>query len=154
MNLADDILDITTKVTREWTKQRKAEERGRRSRASRVYVYSDRLNFTDVAHQILPAGYAHASGNGRYTVDKRQFYYAVRDQFREATGREITGGPHCLDQKLAFLRYTSPGPRGRDTFADCPARPLALVRRRPLRYIANAPGETALGSAGEQPTKG
>jgi len=87
---ADDILGITKSVTREWTKQRKAEERGRRSRESRVYVYSDRVNFTDVADDILHAGYAFASGDGRYTVDKRQFYYAVRDQFREATGREIT----------------------------------------------------------------
>jgi hypothetical protein len=87
---ADDIIGITKSVTREWTKQRKAEERGRRSRASRAYIYSDRVHFSEVAHGILPAGYAHASGNGRYTVDKRQFYYAVRDQFQEATGREIT----------------------------------------------------------------
>jgi hypothetical protein len=89
---AADILGITRSVTREWTKQRKAEERGRRTRASRQYVYSGRVNFTDVADDILAAGYAHASGNGRYTVDKRQFYYAVRDQFREATGREIEAG--------------------------------------------------------------
>jgi hypothetical protein len=90
MSLADDILASTKKVTKEWTKQRKAEERSRRPRHSRRYMYSDRVDFTEVAHKILPAGYAHASGNGRYTVDKRQFYYAVRDQFLEATGREIT----------------------------------------------------------------
>src|SRR5215211_6555508 len=90
MSLTDGILKITEKVTKEWTRQRKAEERGRRSRFSRAYVYSDRVNFTEVAHEILPGGYAHASGNGKYTVDKRQFYYAVRDQFFEATGREIT----------------------------------------------------------------
>jgi hypothetical protein len=84
-----DILDITRATTKEWTKQRKAEERGRRSLASRIYVYSDRVDFTEVAHKILPPGYAHASGNGRYTVDKRQFYYAVRDEFLEATGRGI-----------------------------------------------------------------
>jgi hypothetical protein len=90
MIIAADILDVTRKVTRKWTNQRKAEERGRKSRASRVYVYSGRVDFTEVAHEILPGGYAHASGNGYYTVDKRQFYYAVRDQFREKTGREIT----------------------------------------------------------------
>jgi hypothetical protein len=86
---ADDIIGITKSVTKEWTKQRKAEERGR-PRATREYVYSDRVDFTEVAHEILPAGYAHASGNGRYTVDKRQFYYAVRDEFLRLTGREIT----------------------------------------------------------------
>src|SRR5215469_8325350 len=88
--LSDAIFKVTKDVTKEWTKQRKAEERGRRTRYSREYIYSDRVNFTDVCDEVLPAGYAHASGNGKYTVDKRQFYYAVRDQFFEATGREIT----------------------------------------------------------------
>jgi hypothetical protein len=87
---ADDILAATTKVTKEWTKQRKAEERNSRAYYSRDYIYSDRVNFTEVAHQILPRGYDHASGNGKYTVDKRQFYYAVREDFRKMTGREIT----------------------------------------------------------------
>src|SRR4051812_47578367 len=90
MSLTDDIRGMAAKVTKEWTKQRKAEERGRRSRYSRAYVYSDRVNFTEVAHEILPRGYAHASGDGKYTVDKRQFYYAVRDEFLETTGRQIT----------------------------------------------------------------
>jgi hypothetical protein len=88
-DLGDAILAVTRSVTKEWTKQRKAEERG--SRRPREYVYSDRVDFTEVAHEILPGGYAHASGGGRYTVDKRQFYYAVRDDFLKATGREITG---------------------------------------------------------------
>jgi hypothetical protein len=87
---AADILAVTKAVTGKWSKQRKAEERGRHSRASRVYVYSDRVDFTEVAPEILAAGYAHASGDGTYTVDKRQFYYAVRDDFLKATGRMIT----------------------------------------------------------------
>lgn len=86
---AADIRTVTRAVTKEWTKQRKAEDRGR-SRGTREYVYSDRVVFMDVADSILPEGYAHASGDGRYTVDKRQLYYAVRDQFLEETGREIT----------------------------------------------------------------
>ena len=86
---SSEILGITRSVTKAWTKQRKAEERGR-SRQTRMYLYSDRVDFTEVAKEILPKGYAHASGTGRYTVDKRQFYYAVRDQFQEKTGREIT----------------------------------------------------------------
>src|SRR5262245_59452043 len=89
MSLADDILDITQKVTKEWTKQRKAEERGSRSRYSGEYVYSDRVNFTDEADRILPPAYAHASGNGRYSVSKRQLYYACREKFKDATGRQL-----------------------------------------------------------------
>jgi hypothetical protein len=86
---ADDILGLTRAVTKKWTKQRKAEERGRRCQASRRHMYSSRVDFTEVAPLILSAGYAHASGDGRYTVDKRQFYYAVRDEFLSRTGREL-----------------------------------------------------------------
>ena len=73
---ASDLMAVTKAVTKDWTKQRKAEERGRRSRASRQHVYSDRVYFSQVAAEILPKGYAHASGNGQYTVDKRQLFYA------------------------------------------------------------------------------
>ena len=86
---AADILDVTKNVTKEWTKQRKAEERGNRCRASRAYVYSDRVDCTAVADAILPGGYDHASGGGKYTVSKRTFFYAVRDAFKLRTGREL-----------------------------------------------------------------
>jgi hypothetical protein len=85
---AADILAVTTQVTKEWTKQRKAEERGR-SRASRIYIYSDRVYFSQVADAILPAAYAHASGDGHYSVAKRQLYYACREAFYERTNRQL-----------------------------------------------------------------
>lgn len=84
----NDILAVTKSVTSEWTKQRKAEIRGIRSRISRRYVYSPRVSFTDVADEILPGAYEHVSG-GRYSVGKRQLYYASREPFRLRTGREI-----------------------------------------------------------------
>jgi hypothetical protein len=82
MSIADDIADITKRVTKRWTAQRKREERGR-PRCSRAYVYSDRVTFTDVADRILPQAYAHASGGGRYSVSKRQLFYACRKAFNE-----------------------------------------------------------------------
>jgi hypothetical protein len=85
---ASDIMEAAESVTKDWTKQRKAEERGRRSRSSRMF-YSDRVNCTDVADEILPGAYDHASGGGKYTVSKRQLYYACRGQFRERTDREL-----------------------------------------------------------------
>jgi hypothetical protein len=85
---AKEILAVTKSVTKKWEKQRKAEEKGR-SRATRAYIYSDRVNCTEVADEILPDAYAHASGGGQYTVSKRQFYYAAREKFREMTGREL-----------------------------------------------------------------
>jgi hypothetical protein len=104
-DLAYAIVAATKSVTKEWTKQRLAEERG--SRRPREDVYSDRVNFTAVAHGILPRGYAHASGNGKYTVDKRQFYYAVRDDFLEATGREITA--NYFSQNI-LVKYQNQNP--------------------------------------------
>lgn len=87
---AKDILAAAEKVTKPWTRQRLAEEKGTRSRSSREYVYSDRVDFTEVAHDILPGAYLHATGGGAYTVSKRNFYYACREKFRELTGRCIT----------------------------------------------------------------
>ncbi|MBL8815965.1 MAG: hypothetical protein JNL58_08030 [Planctomyces sp.] len=90
MNIdASDILAVTTQVTKKWTKARKAEERGSRSRYSRENIYSDRVDFTEVADSIIQAGYVHASGGGLHTVSMRQMYYACREPFREKTGREI-----------------------------------------------------------------
>jgi hypothetical protein len=84
-----DLLSVIESVTNEWAKQRKAEEKGNRSRSDRRYVYSGRVNFTDIADQVLPQAYNHASGDGRYPVAKRQFYYACRERFRALTGRPI-----------------------------------------------------------------
>lgn len=85
---AQSIINAVESVTRPWCKQRKAEERG--SRRPRREYYSDRVNFTDIAARILPNAYLHGSGNGLYTISQRNFYYAAREAFREATGREIT----------------------------------------------------------------
>ena len=87
---AADILGVTKKVTKEWARQRKSEERGQRSRSSRRDVYSTRVNCTDVSGLILPEAYAHASGDGKYTVSQRQLYYASRQRFRDWTGVDIS----------------------------------------------------------------
>jgi hypothetical protein len=87
---AATIAKLTRRVTKKHAQQIKAEERRVRSRWSRAYTYSDRVNFTDVAARVLPQAYKHASGGGQYPVAKRQLYYAAREEFRKATGREIT----------------------------------------------------------------
>jgi DNA topoisomerase VI subunit A len=89
----DDIFAVIKPVVKEWTKQRKAEERGRRSRDSRKHIYSGRVDFTEAAAEILPSAYRHASydpeRDKNYSVSKRQLFYACREQFREKTGRQI-----------------------------------------------------------------
>ena len=110
MSLAADILSVTKSVGKPWEKQRKAEERGRRPRSSRQYVYSDRVNFTDVAHEILPTGYEHVSGGGTYPVAKRQFYYTCRQPFKDRTGRNITA--NYFSQNL-LVQYMNRHPETR-----------------------------------------
>jgi DNA topoisomerase VI subunit A len=85
---SESILKAVTAVTKDWCKQRKAEEKNRSARSRRQY-YSTRINFTEVANMILPEAYQHASGGGKYTVAQRQMYYAARDAFFAATGRHI-----------------------------------------------------------------
>jgi hypothetical protein len=99
---ASDILGVTTAVTKKWTKQRKAEERGR-SRSTRQYVYSSRVCCTDVAHSILPGAYDHASGGGKYTVAKRQLYYACRDELSDRTGQPLDYGHFASDLLVKYL---------------------------------------------------
>ncbi len=86
---ANSIIGAVESVTKVWAKQRKAEERNSNARHRRMYIYSDRVNFTAIADHILPGAYAKASGDGKYTVSQRQLYYASREAFREQTGREI-----------------------------------------------------------------
>jgi hypothetical protein len=42
-DLSDAIFKAVKNVIKQWTKQRKAEDRGRKSRSSRVYIYSDKV---------------------------------------------------------------------------------------------------------------
>src|ERR1700704_4158237 len=99
---ASDILSAAKSVTKTWTRQRRAEERGNRSKESRG-LHASRVNFTDVANEILPGAYAHASGNGKYSVAKRQLYYACREKFKELTGRELTAGYFSNTLLLRYL---------------------------------------------------
>jgi len=87
---AANIAKLVRRVTQKHAKQIKAEERNARARWSREYVYSDRVNFTDVAAKIFPDAYKLVSGDGSLPASKRQIYYAAREAFLRATGREIT----------------------------------------------------------------
>jgi hypothetical protein len=86
---AASIRDVAKIVTRDWTKQRKAEERGTRSLFSREETFSARVSLTELLEGILPAAYDHASGGGKYCVSKRQLYYACRPEFAKWTEREL-----------------------------------------------------------------
>jgi hypothetical protein len=87
---AANIAKLVRRVTQKHARQIKAEERNSRARWSRAYTYSDRVNFTEVAARIFPNAYRLASGDGTLPASKRQIYYAAREAFHQATGRQIT----------------------------------------------------------------
>lgn len=88
MNAAD-ITGIATCVTKKWAKQRKAEERRARAAARREEMWSGRVAFTDIARGIIDRGYSEVSSNGRYPAPQRNIFYAIREEFRERTDREL-----------------------------------------------------------------
>jgi hypothetical protein len=105
---ANDIANAVQSATKTWKKQRETEYKRTRSAASRKTMYvSTRVNFTDVADDILPDAYEPASGNGRYSLKTRQFYYAAREEFRKITRREI--GAQYFSNTL-LVQYTNQNP--------------------------------------------
>jgi len=87
---ANDITSAVKGATKDWCEQRQKEERRSRSKISRQHMYTPRrMYFSEVTHDILPDAYDHASGNGKYSVSKRQLYYACRAEFEQKTGREL-----------------------------------------------------------------
>lgn len=86
---SSDITSLVNSTTRKWAKQRKAEERRSRHRASREYMYSDRINQSDVAKELFAAAYKKVSDNGRLPAHARQIFYAVRREIESETGRPL-----------------------------------------------------------------
>src|SRR5262245_47700226 len=82
MDIAADILNLTTGVTKKWTKQRKAEERSSRARYNREQaMYSSRISFTEVMHRVIPEAYNKASNGGALPAHARQIFYVARPLF-------------------------------------------------------------------------
>ena len=82
------IIKSLESVTKKWTKQRKAEERGRaRSRREALTNYRG-PSIKAVAWQVIPEAYLKASDGGTLPASARQIYYAARKAILEGTGRD------------------------------------------------------------------
>jgi DNA topoisomerase VI subunit A len=86
----DAVIGLTESVTKEWTKQRKAEERDANARTRRVdrLTRMRRETIRDAAFQVMEEAYQHANTNGTRPVNPRQIYYAARRKILLATGRD------------------------------------------------------------------
>jgi hypothetical protein len=88
---AKRITDAVMRVTGDWAKQRKAEERER----SRVYrrrealIRYRRITVKDAAYHVMSDAYLKASANGRLPAHARQIMYAARGSVQELSGRQL-----------------------------------------------------------------
>lgn len=78
-------------VTKAWAKQRKAEERDEAAKLRRLDRLSRRRKETqrDVAFEVIPKAYLHASDNGTLPVTATQNMYAARPEIQERTGKQL-----------------------------------------------------------------
>jgi hypothetical protein len=99
MSDADDIIDLITKGTAKWTKQKKAEERHSSARRMRGYrMRSEReMHLTEALTWIVEGGgktvmelaYLKASANGTLPANARQVMYAARPMLQELTNKPL-----------------------------------------------------------------
>jgi len=85
------IIDLVTSVTKDWAKQRKAEERHARSitRRREVLTYSRRTTIKDAAYEVMESAYLKASANGALPAHARQVMYAGRSYIQDVTGKAL-----------------------------------------------------------------
>jgi hypothetical protein len=86
----DAIKAAVEDVTKDWAKQRKAEERGRRSSNTRLYhlLRTREISIKDVAYEIMEDAYMAASDNGQLPAKPRQIMYAARPEILRRTGKD------------------------------------------------------------------
>jgi hypothetical protein len=90
-SIADDIIGGLRAITKQWTKQRKHEERRSSARAYRTerLIRSFRETIKDVAWEIMEKAYLTASTNDTLPATPRQVMYAARPEIQERTGRKL-----------------------------------------------------------------
>jgi hypothetical protein len=91
MSAAKAIIAGVEAVTKEWARQRKAEESNRRAEIAREDRLASRfrpVTIKKAAYYFLPEAYVKASGDGKLPVKARQLMYAARPKILDVTGRD------------------------------------------------------------------
>jgi len=100
--LAVRLKDSVLSVTKNWAKQRKAEERHASAAANRRarLISSYRETIKDVAFEVMEKAYLAASTNDTLPATARQVMYAARPEIQERTDRKLD------DQVLLALKQS------------------------------------------------
>jgi hypothetical protein len=83
-------------VTKDWARQRKAEERNRNAVSYRRMrlVRSDRTTLREAAFDVMEEAYSYASDDGKLPVKPRQIMYAARPKILRRTGQPSLSGQY------------------------------------------------------------
>jgi hypothetical protein len=99
---AEQIIDAVKAVTKDWCRQRKAEERHAASARNRRdnLTKQRKVSIKDAAWSVMTAAYTKASGNGKYPANARQIMYAARPKILELTGKDELNDAYFTQQLL------------------------------------------------------
>lgn len=101
--LAERLKDSVLKVTKDWAKQRKAEERhasAAANRRARLIRASDYYNFRSAAFEITEKAYMAASANGTLPAAARQVMYQARPFIQDVMGGQPLNDQYFCQQLL------------------------------------------------------
>jgi hypothetical protein len=101
--LADRLKDSVLDVTKDWAKQRKAEERhasAEMNRRAKLVRASDYYNFRSAAFEVMEQAYLKASANGTLPASARQVMYQARPFIQEMMGGEQLNDQYFCQQLL------------------------------------------------------
>lgn len=109
-NPLDAIRGVTRATTKDWARQRKAEERDASAAQRRLLrlmqTTKDKMTIKDAAFEVMQDAYNHASTNGKYPVNARQIYYAARGKILDMTGRDELQSQYFLQTVLTEYMET------------------------------------------------
>jgi DNA topoisomerase VI subunit B len=95
---ADDMQTVIEKITADWNKQRKAEERDHHARLRRqdalTKAQNRRMSIKESVYQHLPEAYERASGG--YGARSRQIFYQLRPLVLADTGKETLDSQYIM----------------------------------------------------------
>src|SRR6516162_7978170 len=98
-NIADRLKSAVLNVTKDWAKQRKAEERRASAAANReaqLIRASDYYNFKSAAEEVMEEAYLKASANGTLPASARQVMYQARPFIQEKmSGQQLNDQYFC-----------------------------------------------------------
>jgi hypothetical protein len=92
IDIDDAIIGAVTDVTKDWAKQRKAEERDR-ARIHRRYdalAREDHVSIKDAAWEVMEKAYLEVSDDDQLPARPRQIMYVARPLILERTDKEIS----------------------------------------------------------------